>query len=233
MRDTQGLRMEHEPASMLPESFPAPKVVERWAQRGVAAWTRGYGEWGLSSPPEDFALQPVLDWSEEQRELVLTAYNETGGPATSRRARSTPSPGHPKATCGMPGTHTRASSSSAPNTVVQDDPDCEECRSLGRAPDTIEAAVWDWYVTAETWAPVGRQGSMSLEDSDRIEMSRRLGWTRVRSSTTRARAPSMTGEPVKNAPGATCCSWEDGPMQQRRGLSAPRYPVRLWHRRSQ
>ena len=174
VRDTQGLRMEHEPASMLPESFPAPKVVERWAQRGVAAWTRGYGEWGLSSPPEEsrLAAGPGLErgttrarldrlqrdrWAsylEEGEEYTITWPPEgnlwDAGYAHRGRVRAVP--------------RTRS---------YADDPDCEECRSLGRAPDTIEAAVWDWYVTAETWAPVGRQGSMSLEDSDRIEMRRR------------------------------------------------------------
>lgn len=154
---------------MLPESFPTPKVVECWAQRGVGTWTRGYGEWDLDSPPEDSALQPLLEWTDEQRELVLAAYNERWASYLEEGEEYTIT-WPPEGNLWSDGYALEGELEQCPEHGDEDRPGCEECRDLGQAPDTVEPAVWDWYVTAETWAPAGRSDSMSLEDSDRFEI---------------------------------------------------------------
>lgn len=168
VREEARLGMEHELDSMLPEAFPVPGFVERWAHRGVPTWTRGYGEWDLYDPPEETALQPILGWSDEERELVLAAYNARWGRFLEDGEEYTivwP----PEGTLATEGYVHEGELEQCSEHGDESELDCDECKTLGQAPDTIEPAVWKWWITAETWAPAGA-GSVSLEDRDQLQI---------------------------------------------------------------
>jgi len=69
-------RMEHELDPSLPDDFSMPVLHRRsrdaYQHVGVGGWT---GYW----PPEDLAVRPDVEWTEEQKVLVLAAYREKWG----------------------------------------------------------------------------------------------------------------------------------------------------------
>jgi len=167
-REVAHKAMKHEPGSILPEAFPIPNFVERWAQRDVCTWTRGYGEWDLSSPPEDLALEPLLAWSEAQREHVLRAYNAQWGHVLEE-GEEYDITWPPEGTLKTEGYAREGEFDQCPEHGDEADALCEECATLTQKPDFIEPAMWEWCVTAQTWVTVG-ENSLSLEDEDRVSI---------------------------------------------------------------
>jgi hypothetical protein len=53
----------------MPYDWDGPAVLDTWRERGLDVWRRGIGEWMQGGVPEDFAYEPVLDWSEAHEEF--------------------------------------------------------------------------------------------------------------------------------------------------------------------
>ncbi|WP_210503031.1 hypothetical protein [Nocardioides xinjiangensis] len=65
----------HEPEWPLPPDWAGPKFVDdTWASRGLSVWTREPGEWAWTCMSEDFANQPIVEWSDKDRAVVTATF---------------------------------------------------------------------------------------------------------------------------------------------------------------
>lgn len=64
----------HDPQWPLPTDWVGPTFVgDTWATRGLSVWTRESGEWPWSGVPEDYAHEPIVEWSDADRAIVTAA----------------------------------------------------------------------------------------------------------------------------------------------------------------
>jgi hypothetical protein len=66
---------QHEPEWPLPTDWAGPKLIDdTWAARGLPVWTHDHGEWPFTGGPEEFAYEPIVEWSDEDRAVVTAAF---------------------------------------------------------------------------------------------------------------------------------------------------------------
>lgn len=140
--------MLHEPESPLDESFPRPALLDTWVDQLVDVDHLGPIGWEGHSTPQEHALEPCLDWTEEHKALVEKAYlakwaKHYGPEATC--VASWP----PTASLWTEGSFFERDADECSEHGLEVTPGCEECDLAEPAFTSVEPAEWHWYVTVE------------------------------------------------------------------------------------
>jgi hypothetical protein len=128
------------------------------------AWRRTEDVWNFPAPPEDYAMPPVLPWTEELRQLALSEY------CAIFDRHLEPNEHHemdwpPQGFLTSSGSWYVDFPLCSEHDVDYDD-SCEECRSLDRDGTVVidVPAEWDWTVEVRTVALETRSDGSTFED---------------------------------------------------------------------
>lgn len=131
--------VENAPEHPFPPEWGGPTVVSTWRERDQPVRQRGTGEWREGGSPEDYAFEPILDWSDVD-ELLVRSVIARGLDTHETCDVSWP----PAAGLWIDGT---AFDHEPAGCVEHEEfePSCFECEAPDREP-RVEMAEWRWYV---------------------------------------------------------------------------------------
>ncbi|MET3962789.1 hypothetical protein ABIE44_002723 [Marmoricola sp. OAE513] len=154
--------MRHEPQAPL-VGWPGPELVETWAENGGVRVERyGYGDFDRPSCPEDYALEPRLDWDEVQEKLVLDAF-QSEVEADELCEIEWP----PAGSLWAPGYATEPVGDGC-DRHEWFEAHCFEC-TAPTGDQESEPAEFRWYITVRTYAK-NQDGELDEIDSDHVHI---------------------------------------------------------------